>query len=107
MRTTILLLASYLFYMSWNSVFILLIIGSTLVDYWIGLALGRTEGEGGRKALVALSLFINLGALGLFKYADFGLVASSQALSLFGVTWDPPLLHLILPVGISFYTFQT
>ncbi|MEQ8457393.1 MAG: MBOAT family O-acyltransferase [Sandaracinaceae bacterium] len=106
-RTTILLLASYLFYMSWNSVFILLIIGSTLVDYWIGLALGRTEGEGGRKALVALSLFINLGALGLFKYADFGLVASSQALSLFGVTWDPPLLHLILPVGISFYTFQT
>ena len=93
--------------MSWNSVFILLIIASTLIDYWVGLALGRTKGEAARKGLVALSLLVNLGMLGAFKYADFGLVAASQTVGLFGVAWDPPLLQLILPVGISFYTFQT
>lgn len=106
-RITLLLVASYLFYMSWNSVFILLIIGSTLVDYLAGLALGRTEREGARKAVVCVSLLANLGLLGLFKYADFGLLASAQIAGLFGISWDPPLLHLLLPVGISFYTFQT
>ncbi len=106
-RCALLLVASYLFYMSWNSVFILLIIGSTLVDYAAGLALGRTETEWKRKAIVGVSLLVNLGALGLFKYADFGLVATSDVLRLFGVDWRPTLLHLVLPVGISFYTFQT
>jgi len=106
-RTGLLLVASYLFYMSWNSVFILLIIGSTLIDYWVGLALGRSENPAVRKALVALSLAVNLGMLGAFKYLDFGLVAASQTVGLFGVAWDPDLLGLILPVGISFYTFQT
>ena len=106
-RTALLLAASYLFYMSWNSIFILLILASTLLDFGIGLALGRTEREGARKALVAISVVLNLGALGLFKYADFSLVASSQILGLVGVSWQPHLLHLVLPVGISFYTFQT
>jgi len=106
-RTTLLLAASYLFYMSWNAVFILLIIASTLVDYAVGLALGRTKGEGKRKALVVLSLIVNLGMLGLFKYADFGIVAAGQTAGLFGVEWEPGLLRLIVPVGISFYTFQT
>lgn len=106
-RTALLLAASYVFYMSWSSVFILLIIGSTLVDYAVGLALGRTETEWKRKALVAASLAANLGLLGLFKYADFGLVAAADVLSLFGVQFEPELLHLVLPVGISFYTFQT
>ncbi len=106
-RTGLLLIASYLFYMSWNALFIVLIIASTLVDYGVGLALGRTESEPARKALVTLSLVLNLGMLGAFKYLDFGLVAASQTAGLFGVTWEPELLHLILPVGISFYTFQT
>jgi len=106
-RTALLLVASYLFYMSWNAVFILLIIASTLIDYGVGLALGRTEEEGSRKALVTLSLVMNLGMLGLFKYLDFGLVATSQAAGLIGVAFDPELLNLVLPVGISFYTFQT
>ncbi len=106
-RTALLLFASYLFYMSWNAVFILLIIASTMVDYWVGLALGRTEREGWRRALLGVSLLVNLGLLGLFKYADFGLVATAQVAGLFGVSWRPELLHLIVPVGISFYTFQT
>ncbi len=106
-RTTLLLIASYLFYMSWNAVFLLLIIASTLVDYGVGLALGKTEREGLRRALVALSLLVNLGMLGLFKYADFGIVVAGQAAGLFGVEWEPDLLRLIVPVGISFYTFQT
>ncbi|MBX3270652.1 MAG: MBOAT family protein [Sandaracinaceae bacterium] len=106
-RTALLLFASYVFYMSWNAVFILLIIASTLLDYGVGLALGRVEREAGRKALVAVSIAVNLGLLGLFKYADFGLVASAQLVGALGGSFRPELLHLIVPVGISFYTFQT
>lgn len=107
LRTALLLVASYLFYMSWNALFLLLIIASTLVDYGVGLALGRVEQRSSRKALVTVSLVLNLGMLGLFKYADFGLVVAAQTVGLFGVEWEPELLHWILPVGISFYTFQT
>lgn len=106
-RCVLLLIASCLFYMSWNATFILLLMGATLVDYAAGLALGRVETEWKRKAILGVSLLVNLGSLGIFKYADFGLVASSDVLHVFGVDWQPTLLHLILPVGISFYSFQT
>lgn len=106
-RTGLLLVASYLFYMSWNSVFLALIVASTLLDFGVGKAIFNTEDKGRRRLLLVVSLVANLGLLGLFKYYDFGLVAASQTAGLFGVAWDPPLLHLILPVGISFYTFQT
>ncbi|MFW6049565.1 MAG: MBOAT family O-acyltransferase [Myxococcota bacterium] len=107
MRTVLLLAASYVFYMSWNATFIFLIVGSTVVDYFVGMALGHTDRPGYRKALVTVSVLANLGALGLFKYADFFVVAASDALSLVGVQSEPGLLNLVLPVGISFYTFQT
>lgn len=106
-RVALLLGASFVFYMSWNSVFLLLIIGSTLVDFCIGLTLGRTRNAGLRRMLVVLSLVANLGLLFLFKYADFAMIAASDTSRLFGLSFDPPLLRLILPVGISFYTFQT
>ncbi|MFW5924569.1 MAG: MBOAT family O-acyltransferase [Myxococcota bacterium] len=107
MRVLLLLAASYVFYMSWNATFIFLIVASTVIDYFIGLALGRTEHPGYRKALVGVSLLGNLGALGLFKYADFFIAAASQGLSKVGVHTEPGMLNLVLPVGISFYTFQT
>lgn len=108
-RVVLLLVASYLFYMSWNAVFILLIVGSTLVDYLVGLGLGALDDSRARsrKALVAVSLVANLGLLGLFKYFDFASLATAQTLDVLGIAWEAPQLRLILPVGISFYTFQT
>jgi alginate O-acetyltransferase complex protein AlgI len=107
LRTALLLGASFLFYMSWNSVFLVLIVASTLVDFLVGLALGRARHRALRALLLAISLVANLGLLFLFKYGDFGLIATRDVLGLFGVDYQPQLLNLILPVGISFYTFQT
>lgn len=106
-RISLLLVASYLFYMSWSAQLIGLIIASTLVDYGIGLALGRVAAPRPRKLLLSASLVLNLGLLGLFKYADFFIQATSDGLALAGVHVEPRLLRLTLPVGISFYTFQT
>jgi len=107
LRTLLLLFASWLFYMSWNATFIFLIIGSTVLDYFVGLGLARYERHGVRKLLVTCSVLGNLGALGLFKYADFFIGAASDALTASGLEVSPEPLNLVLPVGISFYTFQT
>ncbi len=106
-RNALLLVASYLFYMSWNAWLILLIVASTLVDFFIGLALGRTDGPRARQALLWISLVVNLGMLGLFKYADFTLEAAAQISTLAGRPAAHEPIGWILPVGISFYTFQT
>jgi D-alanyl-lipoteichoic acid acyltransferase DltB (MBOAT superfamily) len=122
-RTTMLTLASWLFYMSWNPVYIWLIIVSTALDFCVGLGLGATEAPARRKAWLALSIVGNLGILGLFKYYNFfvdatgdtlvwthGLLLSWFGLDLPGLltaTDSVPLLDVVLPAGISFYTFQT
>jgi len=107
LRTVLLLLASFIFYMAWNATFVFLIIASTLADYVIGLWLSKVESPGRRKALLASSLIFNLGLLGVFKYADFFIGATVDVAGLFGVVLHPTYLRLILPVGISFYTFQS
>lgn len=106
-RISLLLAASYLFYMSWSAQLIWLILASTVVDYGIGMALARVDAPRPRKLLLVASLTLNLGLLGLFKYADFFIQATAEALNLAGVEVAPRLLRLTLPVGISFYTFQT
>ncbi|MGE0787914.1 MAG: MBOAT family protein [Sandaracinaceae bacterium] len=106
-RIVLLLVASYAFYMSWSSIFIVLVVFSTLLDYGVGLGLGRARHPWVRRALVGVSLAGNLGLLGLFKYADFAQVAARDVMAPLGVTLHPQLLDLVLPVGISFYTFQT
>lgn len=106
-RTVLLLFASWLFYMSWNATFIALIVGSTVLDYFVGLGLASTTRPGARRALLLASLIGNLGCLGLFKYADFLIDAVSDGLAAAGIPVAPGRLNLILPVGISFYTFQT
>jgi D-alanyl-lipoteichoic acid acyltransferase DltB (MBOAT superfamily) len=106
-QNVVLVLASYCFYAWWDWRFCGLLIFSSLVDYFVGLGLGRTQGAGRRKALLGLSLLCNLGLLGFFKYFDFfaeNLVALAGAI---GVHLSPVSLRLVLPVGISFYTFQT
>jgi len=107
LRTVLLLVASWLFYMSWNATFIALIVGSTVLDYAVGGAMARATSQRKRRGLLLVSLAGNLGALGVFKYADFFIEAASDALRAAGIDVAPARLDLILPVGISFYTFQT
>ena len=106
-RWALLLAASYYFYAAWKPEYLLLIVASTLVDYLVGLGLGRHREPRVRRWLLAASLILNLGLLGVFKYADFfgqSLAGLARAL---GGGRNIPALNLLLPVGISFYTFQT
>ena len=105
LRKYMLLIASYYFYMCWKPEFIVLILFSTLVDYFCGLGMVRYPGR--KKWLLAVSLAMNLGLLFFFKYLNFfgeTLTALCRAVS---IPFSAPTLSIILPVGISFYTFQT
>jgi alginate O-acetyltransferase complex protein AlgI len=102
-----LLLASYLFYAVWNPPFVLLLWLSTVVDYGVALALGKEENQGKRKVLLGVSLMVNLGMLGFFKYGGFLLDNFVTLLSVTGISYQPAQPDIVLPVGISFYTFQT
>jgi D-alanyl-lipoteichoic acid acyltransferase DltB (MBOAT superfamily) len=99
--------ASYLFYGWWDWRFLTLIIFSSLVDYIVGLQLEKTDGKQRRKVLLWISIIINLGFLGFFKYFNFFIDNFVSAFSFFGYQIPSTSLNIILPVGISFYTFQT
>jgi alginate O-acetyltransferase complex protein AlgI len=105
-RHALLLVASYTFYAAWDVRFLALILFSTTVDFCAGLLLERSTQPAGRKAIVALSLVVNLGLLGTFKYFNFFAESFAGLLRAVGFTATHPKLHIILPVGISFYTFQ-
>ena len=107
LRNILILVASYVFYGWWDARFLSLIFVSTLVDFVIGKQLGKTENQIHRKRLLWSSLAVNLGFLGFFKYFNFFVESFRDAFSLFGQTFDSWTLNIILPVGISFYTFQT
>lgn len=106
-RNLLIVVASYLFYGWWDWRFLFLIALSTVIDYSIGLALGSEERPGKRKLLLWASLLANLGILGFFKYYNFFLDNFISAFSFFGSELNVRMLDIILPVGISFYTFQT
>ena len=106
-RTVVLLLASYLFYASWNAKYLLLIFFSSSLDFAIGHFLGRTNHPLHRRALLGISVTVNLGILCVFKYFNFFAQEVAAGLGAVGVSTHPPYLDLLLPVGISFYTFQT
>ena len=99
----LLVLASYVFYMWWDPRFIALILTSTIVDYFLGIWLEITSGPR-KKLLLAASLTVNLGLLGFFKYYDF--FAGSLA-ALLHIRPSSVVLQIVLPVGISFYTFAS
>ncbi|RCW27022.1 MBOAT family protein [Marinilabilia salmonicolor] len=103
----LLLAASYLFYGWWDWRFLSLIAFSSVVDYVIGLQLHKTEVRKKRRLLLTLSILTNLGFLGFFKYYNFFVDSFVDAVSVFGYHPSPNTLNIILPVGISFYTFQT
>jgi D-alanyl-lipoteichoic acid acyltransferase DltB (MBOAT superfamily) len=99
--------SSYLFYGWWDWRFLSLILFSTIVDYSVGLGLLKQENQTKRKILLWTSILVNLGFLGFFKYYNFFLDNFITAFSFFGTELNANSLNIILPVGISFYTFQT
>ena len=106
-RWALLLLASYVFYMSWNPYYILLIVLSTVVDYTLGIRMERLSKKQKRLPYLCLSIGINLGLLFVFKYLDFATDNANYILQNLGFHQRIPFFELLLPVGISFYTFQT
>lgn len=102
LRKPFLLAASWFFYGCWDWRFLSLIIFSTVLDYCVGTRIHRSDNQRVRRCWLSLSLVGNLGLLGLFKYYDFFIDSLNQLLGA-----ELPLLNLILPIGISFYTFQT
>jgi len=102
-----LLVASYVFYMSWSVPFSLLILMTSLIDFAVGLGLGRLEEPRKRKWLLTISLVANLGVLAFFKYTNFLLANVEGVARLFGTSLDRWHYDIILPAGISFFTFQS
>ncbi|MGB0954214.1 MAG: MBOAT family O-acyltransferase [Planctomycetota bacterium] len=102
-----LLLSSYAFYAAWDWRFLSLILASTVVDYVAGQRIHASENPKARKRWLQLSLVANLGILGFFKYCDFFLASTASLLEAIGLEANLPVLGIVLPVGISFFTFQT
>ena len=106
-RKTMLLVASYLFYGAWNPPLVSLLFLSTAVDWTAARWMARQTDPRRRKLALLMSLVSNLGMLVVFKYAGFLMGTFEDLLGAFGASWTAPAWDLVLPVGISFYTFQT
>ena len=105
-RLGLLLLASYYFYASWDVRFVALIAGVTLIDYFAALVLTQQRGVSARRLVLAVALGLNLGLLGFWKYAGFFIDTAAPLLSLLGLQQRLSGFSVMLPVGISFFTFQ-
>ena len=103
----LLIVASYFFYAAWNPPYAALLLLATLVDWWLARLIGRSEGRQQRRVFLVLSLVSNLGLLAYFKYGNFALQNFVVWCNTFGLAYVPPELGIILPIGISFYTFAS
>lgn len=106
-RWAFLLAASYFFYMSWDARYALLLLFSTVITYFSALLLHRAQNHGQKVLYLVSCLVVNLGILFVFKYFNFFNETLADAIRLLGIRYQPLKLSLVLPVGISFYTFQT
>ena len=106
-QNLLIVISSYVFYGWWDWRFLVLILFSTIVDFTIGNLLNKETKIPNRKALLWMSIVFNLGLLGFFKYYNFFVESFSNAFTFFGTELKAHTLYIILPVGISFYTFQT
>lgn len=107
LQNALIVVASYVFYGWWDWTFLSLVFVSTVVDYAVGVGLSTAEGKGKRRLLLWTSMVVNLGLLGFFKYYNFFVENFVAAFTFFGAKLDISTLNIVLPVGISFYTFQT
>ena len=105
-QNLLLLVSSYVFYAAWDYRFLSLILLSTVVDFFAGLRIEKGNNQS-RKRWLLFSLVVNLGVLATFKYFDFATESFCQLTAMFGLGLSIPMAEIILPVGISFYTFQT
>lgn len=103
-RAIVLLAASYIFYGSWNPVYLLLIVGMTVANWLFGFAIASSVAT--KKAWLAFALIFNIGLLGYFKYTNFFLKLGFQALNLLNIPHPEFMVNVILPLGISFFTFE-
>jgi len=106
-RNHLLLAASYIFYGWWNWRFLFLLVASSVIDFTLAKTVHRTADERRRLALLWMSVMVNLGFLGVFKYTNFFIDSFETAMGSLGFDVSGPTLDIVLPVGISFYTFQT
>lgn len=106
-RWAMLLIASYIFYMSWNAWLIVLIMITTVTAYGFAIGIEKTQNVRLKKLFLAITIIICLGLLVFFKYINFILESAVGVIRLFNAEQDDIVLNIILPVGISFYTFQT
>ena len=107
LRWLLLLVGSYFFYMSWEPAYIILIIFSTVIDYFVSHRMVKEERKEQRTRLLWVSIIVNLGLLFAFKYFNFFSENIASLLNVLGIGYKPAVSSLLLPVGISFYTFQT
>jgi len=105
-QNALLIVASYYFYSCWDWRFLFLLVFSTFLDYYTGIQIEKGKSEKSRKFWFWLSILVNLGFLGVFKYYNFFAASFSDLLNSAGFKASPILLNVILPVGISFYTFH-
>lgn len=106
LQNALLLVASYFFYACWDWRFMFLLMFSTLLDYFTGLKMQDAENQKGKRFWFWLSVIVNLGFLGVFKYYNFFVESFAEAVSHIGWQVSPLMIKVILPVGISFYTFH-
>lgn len=106
-RKAVLLALSYLFYAAWNPPFVLVLVFSTVADWHLAKWIFGAKSNARRRRMMVCSLVVNLGLLGYFKYGGFALTSLQQCLASVGVPFAVPEWSVVLPVGISFYTFQT
>ncbi len=106
-RKNLLVIASYIFYGAWNPPFAALLFSTTAMDFWLGRQMSRAKGRRSRRTWLVASVCMNLSMLGFFKYGNFLLENFQWLLARIGIIYQPPHLDILLPVGISFYTFHS
>jgi len=106
-RKNLLVVASYIFYGAWNPPFAALLFSTTAMDFWLGRQIGKAKDRQAKKRWLVASVCMNLSMLGFFKYGNFLLQNFQWLLARVGIIYQPPHLDILLPVGISFYTFHS
>jgi len=106
-RKNFLVVSSYVFYGAWNPPFAALLFSTTAMDFWLGRQIGKAKDRKARRGWLIASVCMNLSMLGFFKYGNFLLQNFQWLLSRVGIVYQPPHLDILLPVGISFYTFHS
>ncbi|MEY2539247.1 MAG: alginate O-acetyltransferase complex protein AlgI [Verrucomicrobiota bacterium] len=106
-RKNLLVIASYIFYGAWNPPFAALLFSTTAMDFWLGMRIAKATQPRRRKLWMIASVAMNLSMLGFFKYGNFLLENFQWFMARIGIAYQPPHLDILLPVGISFYTFHS